>query len=190
MEWEQSGANHASCMTLQQRFERILTLELAQANWLPSTESGCVFAFPTLQTSFFPYHTPTPFKMAAFTVTVASRTSHKNKATSSAFPMVIELPTDKTLASLKKIIHQRHSRLSPERQRLTTEDKKAIVEDTQTLEQQGVKNGDTLYVKVSCRAAGGTSIDRTSHGLTAVALSLTGPRTSSGLAYRIPDGGE
>ncbi|PWN96871.1 hypothetical protein FA09DRAFT_320397 [Tilletiopsis washingtonensis] len=83
-----------------------------------------------------------------FTVTVASRVARKNKATSSAYPMVIELASGSaSLAELKRAIHKRHVGLTPERQRITSDDKKPLLDDDKALQQQGVKDGDTLYVK-------------------------------------------
>ena len=88
-----------------------------------------------------------------FTVTVASRVARKNKATSSAYPMVIELASGSaSLAELKRAIHKRHVGLTPERQRITSDDKKPLLDDDKALQQQGVKDGDTLYVKVRDRA--------------------------------------
>ncbi|CEH16871.1 Steroid reductase required for elongation of the very long chain fatty acids [Ceraceosorus bombacis] len=85
---------------------------------------------------------------APFTLTVASRQTRKNKATSSAFPLIIQLNTDQpTLKQLKSAIHQKHAGLTAERQRITTEEKKALLDEDKRLTEAGVRNGDTLYVK-------------------------------------------
>jgi very-long-chain enoyl-CoA reductase len=89
-----------------------------------------------------------------FKVTVEKRSpasgakSGSNRATSSIFPLVLELPTNSpTVGNLKAAIHAKVSSLRPERQRLTTGDKKVLLDDAQQLEAAGVSQGDVVQVK-------------------------------------------
>jgi very-long-chain enoyl-CoA reductase len=85
---------------------------------------------------------------APFELTIANRTNPStHKATSSPFPLVLDLSPNPTLLEVKKAVAAKIKHLKPERQRLTTEDKRAIVDDDKTLSEENVKTGDTLWVK-------------------------------------------
>lgn len=85
---------------------------------------------------------------ASFELTIANRSSPStHKATSSPFPLVLDLSPKPTLLEVKKAIAGKIKHLKPERQRLTTEDKRALVDDDKSLSDENVKTGDTLWVK-------------------------------------------
>ena len=85
---------------------------------------------------------------AAFELTVANRSSPSTqRATSSPFPLVLHLAPNPTLLDVKRAVASKIKHLQPERQRLTTEDKRALVDDTKGLAEENVKTGDTLWVK-------------------------------------------
>ena len=70
-----------------------------------------------------------------------------NKATSSPFPFVVELPSESAkILDVKRAILGKLTSLGIERQRLTTEDKR-VVNDDRSLTEEGLKTGDTLYLK-------------------------------------------
>ncbi|KAI8390107.1 3-oxo-5-alpha-steroid 4-dehydrogenase-domain-containing protein [Blakeslea trispora] len=77
-------------------------------------------------------------------VTVAARNSKSNK-----FPVTLELNgTPETLktSDLNKALHKTFPKYYPDRQRLTTEDKKALDVD-KTLKEQGITEETTVYFK-------------------------------------------
>jgi very-long-chain enoyl-CoA reductase len=85
---------------------------------------------------------------AAFEITVANRSSPStNKATSSPFPLVLHLSPNPTLSEVKKAVASKIAYLPVSRQRLTTEDKRALLNDDKALSEENVKTGDTLWVK-------------------------------------------
>lgn len=87
--------------------------------------------------------------LGSFELTVANRSSPStHKATSSPFPLVVQLSSAKaTIAEVKRAVQEKKKQLSPERQRLTTEDKRPLTDDARSLADEGIKAGDTLYVK-------------------------------------------
>ncbi|GAA5949088.1 hypothetical protein JCM3765_004008 [Sporobolomyces pararoseus] len=82
-----------------------------------------------------------------FSITLKSRSPKP----SSRFPFTLSLPqTSPTVLDLKQGIEQTKTlkNLSRHRQRITTEDKKVVLEDEdKKLESFGIKNGDELYLK-------------------------------------------
>lgn len=79
---------------------------------------------------------------------VASRTDAKNKATSSPYPIKIQLESAQpTLGELKSQVANKISILKVERQRITKEDKKPLTNDELKLKDEGLKDGDTVWVK-------------------------------------------
>lgn len=85
---------------------------------------------------------------AAFEITIANRSSPStNKATSSPFPFVLDLSSEPTVGEVKKAIQERIKRLGTHRQRLTTEEKRPLLDESKTLREENVKTGDVLYLK-------------------------------------------
>lgn len=85
---------------------------------------------------------------AAFKITIANRSSpNTNKATSSPFPLVLDLSAEPTVGEVKRAIQKRLQRLPPARQRLTTEEKRPLLDESKTLAEENVKTGDLLYLK-------------------------------------------
>lgn len=82
-----------------------------------------------------------------FSITLKSRSLKP----SSRFPLTLSLPqSSPTVLDLKRVIEQTKTlkNLSRHRQRITTEDKKVVLEDEdKKLESFGIKNGDELYLK-------------------------------------------
>ncbi|CAO3623495.1 unnamed protein product [Mucor hiemalis] len=75
-------------------------------------------------------------------ITVASRNPKSNK-----FPFTLELTgNDVKTSDINKEIFKKFSKYSPERQRLTTEDKKVLDTD-KTLSEQGITHASTIYFK-------------------------------------------
>ncbi|PWY98324.1 hypothetical protein BCV70DRAFT_202105 [Testicularia cyperi] len=83
----------------------------------------------------------------AFEITVQKR-SAPGKPASKGFPLKLSLGSaNSTLLELKKSIARSHPRLSIQRQRITTQDKVALLEDDKSLTSLGVQSGHVLYVK-------------------------------------------
>ncbi|CAO1630287.1 unnamed protein product [Sympodiomycopsis kandeliae] len=81
----------------------------------------------------------------AFKLQVHNRSSPgANKATSSPFPLQLTFDSTPTLLEVKKSVNQKIRKLSPERQRITTEDKKPLLDDKDAVP---VSSGTDLYVK-------------------------------------------
>lgn len=81
----------------------------------------------------------------SFTLKVHNRNlPSADKATSSPFPLNLSFSSAPSLIEIKKAIHQKNAKLTPERQRITTPDKKPITDD---LAQISVPSGSELYVK-------------------------------------------
>jgi very-long-chain enoyl-CoA reductase len=70
-----------------------------------------------------------------------------NSEKSGTFPKTIQLSSDATISDVKKAIVQLKRGFTSDRQRLTTEDKRALLDDSKTLTQESIKTGDTIYVK-------------------------------------------
>ncbi|KAN0059918.1 Very-long-chain enoyl-CoA reductase [Thecaphora frezii] len=84
----------------------------------------------------------------SFTVTVSKRGPSPSSGGTPLFPLTLTLPTPTpTLETLKKAISAQSPRLTPPRQRITTADKKPLLDDHQPLPSLGVRSGDTLYLK-------------------------------------------
>ncbi|TIB71265.1 hypothetical protein E3Q22_02772 [Wallemia mellicola] len=81
--------------------------------------------------------------MSNISLTILSRSSKP----SHIFPLNLDLKESSTLLELKKAIHLKHKKLDTTRQRITTVDKKPLLDDKSSLSQLNVKNGDVLYVK-------------------------------------------
>lgn len=93
-------------------------------------------------------HVTRPKRQSSFELTIANRSSPStNKTTSSPFPLALDLSPKPTLLEVKKAIAGKIKHLKPERQRLTTEDKRALVDDEKSLDDENVKTGDTIWVK-------------------------------------------
>ncbi|ORX59836.1 hypothetical protein DM01DRAFT_1318034 [Hesseltinella vesiculosa] len=76
-------------------------------------------------------------------ITITSRSK------SSKFPITLDLtgePSTLTLKDVSKALHQKLPKLTPERQRITTEDKKPLTDD-KSLADLGIQDGATLQVK-------------------------------------------
>ena len=83
----------------------------------------------------------------SFSVTVAKR-SAPGKPASKGWPLTLALPSSSaTLLDLKKAINAKSAKLTTARQRITTEDKKPILDDSKSLKELGIEAGQTLYVK-------------------------------------------
>lgn len=79
---------------------------------------------------------------------VASRSDNLNKATSSPYPLNVKLSSSSpTLLELKTQVSQQIKPLKVERQRVTTQDKKPLLNDDAKLNELGLKDGDTVWVK-------------------------------------------
>jgi very-long-chain enoyl-CoA reductase len=77
-------------------------------------------------------------------LTIASR-NPKSKS----FPVTLDLAGDAaalTLNDVAKALHAKFPKYTPDRQRITTEDKKALVHD-KSLAELGIKDGDTVQFK-------------------------------------------
>lgn len=83
--------------------------------------------------------------MSSFTLKVHNRNlPAANRATSSPYPLTLSFSSEPTVLEVKKAIQAQVPKLYPDRQRITTEDKKPLLDDRA---KSGVKNGDDLYVK-------------------------------------------
>ncbi|SPO27719.1 related to TSC13 - Enoyl reductase involved in very long chain fatty acid elongation [Ustilago trichophora] len=83
----------------------------------------------------------------AFTITIQKRTA-PGKPASKGFPLTVTLSSSKsTLLEVKKQIATSSRKLTVERQRITTEDKKPLLDDSASLSDLGVTANQTLYVK-------------------------------------------
>lgn len=67
-----------------------------------------------------------------------------NKATSSPWPLQLEFNSTPTLSQVKTSVQSKIRKLTPERQRITTEDKKPLLDDKENVP---VPSGTDLYVK-------------------------------------------
>lgn len=83
----------------------------------------------------------------AFTLTIQKRTA-SGKPASKGFPLTVTLSSsNSTLLELKKQIASSSRKLTVERQRITTQDKKPLLDDSASLSDLGVIANQTLYVK-------------------------------------------
>lgn len=83
----------------------------------------------------------------AFTIKIEKR-SAPGKPASKGFPLTVNVASSaSTLGEVKKQIASASRKLSIERQRITTEDKKPLLDDDKSLADLGVSSGQTLYVK-------------------------------------------
>ncbi|CCF51529.1 hypothetical protein NDA11_004190 [Ustilago hordei] len=83
----------------------------------------------------------------AFTITIEKRTA-PGKSASKGFPLTINLASaQSTLSEVKKQVASSSRKLTPERQRITTEDKKPLLDDDASLSSLNITSGQTLYVK-------------------------------------------
>lgn len=83
----------------------------------------------------------------AFTLTIQKRTA-PGKPASKGFPLTVTLSSsNSTLLELKKQIASSSRKLTVERQRITTQDKKPLLDDSASLSDLGVIANQTLYVK-------------------------------------------
>ncbi|SNX86056.1 related to TSC13 - Enoyl reductase involved in very long chain fatty acid elongation [Melanopsichium pennsylvanicum] len=83
----------------------------------------------------------------AFSLTIQKRTA-PGKPASKGFPITVTLPSaSSTLSEVKKQIASSSRKLTVERQRITTEDKKPLLDDDASLYSLGVSSGSNLYVK-------------------------------------------
>lgn len=109
-------------------------------------------------------------------LTIASR-NPKSKS----FPVTLDLAGDAaalTLNDVAKALHAKFPKYTPDRQRITTEDKKVLVHD-KSLAELGIKDGDTVQFK-----------DLGKHKKTWLGVCnrpFAVNRTSNWLAYRVLD---
>jgi very-long-chain enoyl-CoA reductase len=83
--------------------------------------------------------------MSSFTLKVHNRNlPAANNATSSPYPLTLSFSSEPTLLEVKKAIQAQVPKLTPDRQRITTGDKKPLLDDRA---KSGAKSGDDLYVK-------------------------------------------
>ncbi|CAO1619495.1 unnamed protein product [Parajaminaea phylloscopi] len=86
--------------------------------------------------------------MAAFTLQIHKRGSPTpraaERATSSPWPLQLEFQGTPTVREVKQAIKAKIPKLYPERQRLTTDDKKPLVADADKI---SVPSGSSLYIK-------------------------------------------
>lgn len=82
----------------------------------------------------------------SFKIQIHNRSSPgANNATSSPYPLTLTFQSAPTLLEVKKSIHAQIRKLTPERQRITTEDKKPFLDDNEKL--TSLPSGTDLYVK-------------------------------------------
>ncbi|PIA15866.1 hypothetical protein COEREDRAFT_81598 [Coemansia reversa NRRL 1564] len=86
-------------------------------------------------------------------INVDKRSSTKSGAKTQAkqapskFPFAVELSDAATVDDLKAAIAAQTKTLNPDRQRLTSGEKKTVLECSNTLAKYGIKDGDTVHVK-------------------------------------------
>ncbi|KAJ2795384.1 3-oxo-5a-steroid 4- dehydrogenase [Coemansia guatemalensis] len=71
----------------------------------------------------------------------------QSKQASSKYPFAVELSDAATVDDLKGAIAAQIKTLAPDRQRLTSSEKKTVLKSGDTLAKYNIKEGDTIHVK-------------------------------------------